>query len=309
MEVLRGPQGTLYCRNATGGAVNVLSRDPSRDPSGYLDVTIGNYGLVQTEGALSGPLGDTLSARFAFQTVNRCGWGKSIITGSEIDDANTVSLRGKLRWSPRDGIRIDVQGHYHREDDANYALHYFGRGPPDTPLATDTLGYLTLNFSRDVSFDTDVSNKRKTYSADVKGRFDLSDHLSLVALGSYEKSAFDTVNDGDGTALLGVRTEQADNSRTYSADVQIVGKYSHRLLPNQLSDRVSAVDGGDQALAVRATSKIGPQSDSEDDHRRGHAKLGSDPNARTSGIQRQKGQPSLPACVSEYKRAEFPVPN
>jgi iron complex outermembrane receptor protein len=225
VEVLRGPQGTLFGRNATGGAFNVITRSPTREASGYLDLTVGNYGLIQTEGALSGGLSDTLSARVAFQTVNRNGYGKSLITDRDIDDSNTISLRGKLRWEPSSRVTIDLSGHYHRENDANYALHYFGQGQPGTPLAPDALGYPTRSFSRDVNFDTDVVNKRETYGFDGKAKFELTDELTLAVFGAYENAKFNIVNDGDGTAFLGVRTEQADASESYSAEAQLLGDF------------------------------------------------------------------------------------
>ncbi len=96
VEVLRGPQGTLYGRNATGGAFQLLTRNPTRELSGYLTVTGGNYGLVQTEGAISGPLSETLSGRVAFQTVNRNGYGKNLFSGKDVNDASTQAVRGKL---------------------------------------------------------------------------------------------------------------------------------------------------------------------------------------------------------------------
>lgn len=63
VEVLRGPQGTLFGRNATGGLVHILSNKPTQELSGYLETSCGRYNASQTEGAISGPLSSTLSAR------------------------------------------------------------------------------------------------------------------------------------------------------------------------------------------------------------------------------------------------------
>lgn len=77
VEVLRGPQGTLFGRNATGGAFVVTSRKPTDTLSGYLNATIGNFETRNFDGALSGPLTDTLSARLAFKTVDHGGYGRN----------------------------------------------------------------------------------------------------------------------------------------------------------------------------------------------------------------------------------------
>lgn len=67
VEVLRGPQGTLYGRNATGGAINVITRAPSQTTSGYINLTYGNYQLKKIEGAVGGPISSAFSARFSFR--------------------------------------------------------------------------------------------------------------------------------------------------------------------------------------------------------------------------------------------------
>src|SRR3546814_2204327 len=89
IEVLRGPQGTLYGRNATGGALNVITADPTEDLSGYFRQTIGNYSLFTEEAALSGPIADVVQARLAAQITNRAGYGKKLLPGRDIDTDST----------------------------------------------------------------------------------------------------------------------------------------------------------------------------------------------------------------------------
>src|SRR5580693_2966966 len=68
VQVLRGPQGTLFGRNATGGLIQYVSAAPTDTPEGYMQITGGNFGTIDSEGAISGPLTDTLSARLSFNT-------------------------------------------------------------------------------------------------------------------------------------------------------------------------------------------------------------------------------------------------
>jgi len=91
VEVLKGPQGTLYGRNATGGAINVITKKPERgNTSGYLTVEAGNYALLKSEGALNLPLTDISAMRFAFQTTDRDGYLRD---GYDDDDGKAARLQ------------------------------------------------------------------------------------------------------------------------------------------------------------------------------------------------------------------------
>jgi iron complex outermembrane receptor protein len=88
IEVLRGPQGTLYGRNTTGGSVNVITNRPTEETSGYARLSLGNYELIGFEGAVGGSLTDSLQGRLAARKVDRGGYGENVADGSDIDDAN-----------------------------------------------------------------------------------------------------------------------------------------------------------------------------------------------------------------------------
>ncbi|GIS24744.1 MAG: hypothetical protein CM15mP125_4310 [Gammaproteobacteria bacterium] len=79
--MLRGPQGTLYGRGATAGAINMVTAKPGKELGGYLSVTAGNYGLAQFKGAIDVPMGDALSMRLAGSLDSRDGYGNNIFTG------------------------------------------------------------------------------------------------------------------------------------------------------------------------------------------------------------------------------------
>jgi len=98
-EILRGPQGTLFGRNATGGVVQLVTAKPTSDFEGYVDATGGQYGLAQIEGAVSGPLSDTLDARVSFLTINHDG----VVDNSDGPDkgnADSKNIRLQLRYRP-----------------------------------------------------------------------------------------------------------------------------------------------------------------------------------------------------------------
>lgn len=116
IEVLKGPQGTLYGRNASGGAINIISNPPKYgDLGGHLEAEVGNYGLVRTEGALNVPVSDTLAFRGAFQVVSRNGY-----SDQNFDDDHEQAVRLSMLWKPNDKLRLRVTADYE---------HIGGQGP------------------------------------------------------------------------------------------------------------------------------------------------------------------------------------
>ena len=94
IEVLRGPQGTLFGQNSTGGVMNVISKKPSME--GYLgksDITFGNYGLTKFRSSNNIVLGSSTAARFSISTTERDGFSENLVTGQDLDDDSNLSLR------------------------------------------------------------------------------------------------------------------------------------------------------------------------------------------------------------------------
>jgi len=104
VEVLRGPQGTLYGRNATGGAISVVANQPTSVATGYTNITYGNYNTVRIDAALSGPLTDTIDARVAVSTNSHDGYNRNVYLDQPIDDANTRAIFGRSYAAEPDAL-------------------------------------------------------------------------------------------------------------------------------------------------------------------------------------------------------------
>jgi iron complex outermembrane recepter protein len=117
VEVLRGPQGTLFGRNATGGLANFITRKPADTQEGYVDVTFGERNLTRIEGAVNSPLADGVDARFAFESNHYDPLFKNVAGGAaDAENGNDWALRGELLFKlPSDG-QLLVTGRYARED-------------------------------------------------------------------------------------------------------------------------------------------------------------------------------------------------
>ena len=117
VEVLRGPQGTLFGRNATGGLANFVTRRPTDEPSGYADVTFGQRNLTRVEGAVNGRLWDGVDGRFSFQSNHYDPLFRNIAGGApDGENGNDWAVRGQLLFKHVGGGELLLNGRAGRED-------------------------------------------------------------------------------------------------------------------------------------------------------------------------------------------------
>ena len=109
IEVLRGPQGTLFGQNSTGGAINVVTMDPEFDEfNGTADISLGQYKGVRARASMNIPLSDTLAARVSLLRNNHQGFTENVSNGQDLDDADSLSARVKLLWQPSDTVTVKL---------------------------------------------------------------------------------------------------------------------------------------------------------------------------------------------------------
>lgn len=117
VEVLRGPQGTLFGRNATGGAVNMKTARPEiGEFYGDIEGQFGNFDHRKVKGAINIPMGERVAGRIAGIFLDREGYSEDLISGNDIDGRDQWSLRGSLRFDIADGTQLDIIGHRFEED-------------------------------------------------------------------------------------------------------------------------------------------------------------------------------------------------
>ena len=117
VEVLRGPQGTLYGRNATGGVVNMITNKPVNDFEANVRAELGNYSSKKLRGMVNLPINDMLALRVAGSYLKRGGYGTNTFTGNDADDRDLYGLRATVGFRPTDNLNITFMYDRFHEDD------------------------------------------------------------------------------------------------------------------------------------------------------------------------------------------------
>ncbi|MEM7569083.1 MAG: TonB-dependent receptor [Pseudomonadota bacterium] len=121
IEVLRGPQGTLFGRNTTGGAINVLLREPGEEFGGFAELSYGRFQRVTARGSVDIPISDTISTKVSAYFVDDDGYAYSFELDENINDERSYGIRGAVKWTPNELVNWNVSATYVDSDVANVA--------------------------------------------------------------------------------------------------------------------------------------------------------------------------------------------
>ena len=116
VEVLRGPQGTLYGKNTTAGAVNIRTNQPTFTFQGNAEVSLGNYAFKQARAAVSGPLSDTIALRVAASLTDRRGTIFNVTSRQDIQSLDNLGLRAQVLWQPTNDLKVTLAGDYNKQE-------------------------------------------------------------------------------------------------------------------------------------------------------------------------------------------------
>lgn len=220
VEILKGPQGTLYGRNTIGGAINVITKKPTEEPYADVEIGVGNLNYVTGQGALSGPLGDSVSGRLSFFYRDRDGYVTNLATGTEHNGLNQFSLRGKLLFTPTDDLDIGFTADYNRSDpEGGLQGEYVGGLPV---LATP--GFLPPPITTPDRFDeiynTDSAFDRDIYTLTLRAdwRFDIA---TLTSISAYSDVDMFEARDLDSTQVDGIEHITDEESEQFTQEFRL----------------------------------------------------------------------------------------
>ncbi|WP_411819924.1 TonB-dependent receptor [Hyphococcus formosus] len=232
VEVLRGPQGTLYGRNATGGSVNIVSKGPGDEFEAEFSALYGNYNRYQVFAAAGGPVTDSIGIRVALQKEGRDGFTTLVRPvddplglGSVQDDAEDKDDwmgRVTIVATPSDNFKFTVRGDYYEADDAASVWHYFGAGTSTNPIyqALVPEDVRPEPYSRTIGSDIEHFNKLRVWGVSGEAEWNIGEY-SLKSLSSYRETRPLNRNDLDASPVFGVDQLRLEDHHQFSQELQL----------------------------------------------------------------------------------------
>ena len=247
VEVLKGPQGTLFGQNTTGGAINYIASKPTDVFSAGIDASFGRFDTGIVSAFVSGPISDTLKARLAVRTIDSGTWQKSYTRDDRLGRKREFDGRFLLDWDPSEKLKVqlningwrdtgDTQAAQIQSDDCG-ASRVGTCGSPD---ADNFRNYPRApHNARAADWGYGIFGRRPKrndyfWQGSLRADYELDDHLTLTSISAYSRYNTDSVQDFDGTTYASADTNTTGYIKNFSQEGRVSGKY----------DRLTFIVGG-----------------------------------------------------------------
>ncbi|MFM9852949.1 MAG: TonB-dependent receptor [Sphingomonadaceae bacterium] len=227
VEVLRGPQSTLFGKNASAGIISLVTEEPKFKLGGSAEVSYGNFNAVIAKADITGPITETIAASLAVNYNRRDGYGRNLNLGTKTNNRNRYGIRGQILVQPSDALKLRVIADYDKIDEVCCTVVNIVDGP--TGNAVRALGG-RINSNNRFSYDSfdnfDSTNKIENYGISGQIDYDLSDTLSLTSISSSRRVNTDTNQDSDFTSadLLGLNRNRL-NISTLTQELRLASNF------------------------------------------------------------------------------------
>ncbi|TMI65949.1 MAG: TonB-dependent receptor [Bacteroidetes bacterium] len=238
IEVLRGPQGTLFGKNTTSGAINITTRKPNFKPGASFEVGYGNYGYIQAKASVTGALSKKFAARFSFSGTQRDGVIENIRTGKYTNDINNLGFRGQLLYKPSDKTSITLSVDDSRQRPDGYAQVVAGVVQTKRAAYRQFNAIITdLNYKlpSNNAFDRVIDHDTPWRSGNDLGGVSLNIDTkigpgTLTSTTAWRYWNWDPSNDRDFTGLQALaKSQNPAKHRNWSQEVRYAGEISSHL--------------------------------------------------------------------------------
>ncbi|KQX23372.1 hypothetical protein ASD39_05955 [Sphingomonas sp. Root50] len=233
VEVLKGPQGTLFGQNSTGGAINYIAAKPTDSFHAGGLLNYGRFNRVELEGFVSGPLNDTLAFRLAVRHESQGAWQKSFTRDDELGRVDFTNARLLVDWKPTEtlGFQLNVSGWRDQSETQSAQFQRFTPSRPTPgPLTQGVFNALT-NYpvsprnNRAADWDNGVSFERddKFYMLSLRGDWDMASDLTLSSITGYVHYKGEAPFDSDGTDYPNLRIHKYGFVESFSQELRLSG--------------------------------------------------------------------------------------
>jgi len=243
VEALKGPQGTLFGQNSTGGAINYVAAKPTRDFHTGLDLGYGRFNAFDAQGFISGPLTDTMQARFAFRSEQHGDWQTSETRDASLGHRDFLTGRALLDWQPSDTIKFELNANGWRDHSDTQAAQFVEYSPTNPDGYKDQEPVLSAykpapNSDRVADWDPNTSLRRHDYfyQISLRGDWQINDAITLSSITAYSDLKVHAPSDTDGTAYNNFLLTIRGRIHSFSQELRLSG--------NAFDDKLKWMVGG-----------------------------------------------------------------
>jgi iron complex outermembrane recepter protein len=232
VEVLRGPQGTLYGRNTTGGEINFVSNRPTAETHAGASFEYGTHNEVNAEGFVSGTIAEGLLGRLSVATEQGGAWQRNRLTGESLGDKDKVAVRGQLQWDPAEALDFRLGVHWAQDKSDEQGLYLLqaytpGSGPPVIPADTSryATGWgLSPTFAKliGISASSKPGLDNSNLGVDFTGNIDFG-FAKLTSITAYNKLIRREYADWDATQFNDSDEYLNSDSDVFSQELRLAG--------------------------------------------------------------------------------------
>lgn len=259
VEVLKGPQGTLYGQNSTGGAINYIAAKPTKSLESGSDASLSNFGQVDAGGFVSGPLSDTLRARIAVKAVEGGAWQKSASRpGAQLGDARQVMGRVLLDWTPTSRLHVAVNVNAWHDGSDTLAGQVIAVVPTDPARVSPELQVqspLTARYA-DWTADNPMRANDTFLETSVRADYELGSTTKVTTISAYQNFKQDKYIDFGATPAQVGEFHDTGSIESFSQEIRLAGElprlrwiaggnYAYANIHDNLYDKLSQISLND----------------------------------------------------------------